>query len=1143
MKIRFVCPHCKEPIKANSETVGDRMQCPSCKEVVLVPAQGIEEGTDVGGFRIEKRLGAGGMGEVFRATQTAMDRKVALKVLHPGVTNNKQMVERFIHEVKMSAKLEHPNIVTAFDAGQAGDYYYLAMSFVEGQNLEDRLKEGAIPEREAIEICYRVAQALNYAWNKHHMLHRDIKPANIMIDEDGVVKLMDMGIARTITEDSGLTMQGSLIGTPYYMSPEQATDSHDLDCRADIYSLGATLYHMVTGRQPFTGSNAMSVIAKHMSTDVPPPTLYAAELSQPCSTLICRMMEKDPENRPPDWDSLIAEMRDVRAHYTAAQALGPSGGVVARDFDSTAGMTVVSAADKAKAQAAAAAREGGGTVIAAKAAKHSAPTEVAMADLPAADEAPPTKSRGLLWAALVLIGLAAVAGLVVNQARQRQAGQPDPNPDNGRQVVVDNGQQEPGNGNTPVDPDDPKDPDQPNDPEDPVDPDQPDDPKDPDDPNGSDNGEPRFRVEDWDKDDKSPEQKKCKELVLAMHQTSITAGRNRDDWKQAAAAWKSYRDQQAELEPLLKASKPRERQFEPAVTEIRNKMQSTMTRVGNQHVKTLSAATEKLIETPNFNTKTAQTVSRKIKEFEEFLNGFDVVSDFAAATMQRWEQKKAGLERRFKTRKAAYDRHARAAARVDAAEQKLQGLEADWVAKGTLQPDAAGELKNELQQINNIKPDSAAERLCRELQKRISVLQTQQKLAATLQAERRKAVTVDLPPQFDSKAVQKEALQQVDLLRERIRGATDKTGSKAFIATELGVLDKFRRTIQAIPVEDPWVQYQRRGRELLARAAKALAAGKPARQPLLGAIAAFDRAVDKGILKQQPNANLLALLPENISDADTTRVIGALANPNVKVAAYAYATPAELKTIKEADRIWFRRYPRRINVVVKPGGNSAAVTLPFVLVPPARHGKYTVTQPFYIAVHEVSIGDYRGFSKQVLGKAIFTDDSLPVRGARYIDAVRFCNWLSRQADAKPAYKCAAADAAKSALEDWSRDAEAMSFALPRESEWAVACFYTGKDKKQIDSTVYKGRALKRPLNRDEIAKKKLTPNFLGALCMRGNVAELVSDLAGAALKREVVMGRDFRTAADDADDAIRQEIYPDDDRTGVGFRLALPATR
>ena len=141
------------------------------------------------------------------------------------------------------------------------------------------------------------------------------------------------------------------------------------------------------------------------------------------------------------------------------------------------------------------------------------------------------------------------------------------------------------------------------------------------------------------------------------------------------------------------------------------------------------------------------------------------------------------------------------------------------------------------------------------------------------------------------------------------------------------------------------------------------------------------------------------------------------------------------------------------------------------------------------------------------------------------------------------YKCTAADPGKSSLDEWTRNADTTGFALPTEAEWAVACYYQSKDDNPGDTAIHQSYGAKRPLNRKEIVKRKIKPNSLGIYCMRGNVSELVSDAAGALLKREVTMGGHFKLTDDDADGSNRQEIYPDDDRSGIGFRLALPATQ
>ena len=251
-EITFTCPHCKAEMETDENFAGDMAQCPSCNNTIMIPMAGIKEGMTIGGFLIERRLGMGGMGEVWLAHQTAMDRKVALKILSPALTGSPGFVTRFMAEVKMSAKLEHPNIVTAHDAGVEDGIYYLAMTYVDGVELDDRLSiDKTIPEQEALKIVRNIAEALKYSWDEFKILHRDIKPSNIMLDGRGNAKLMDMGISKSMSENRDLTMTGMIIGTPYYMSPEQARADSELDSRSDIYALGATLYHMVSGEVPY----------------------------------------------------------------------------------------------------------------------------------------------------------------------------------------------------------------------------------------------------------------------------------------------------------------------------------------------------------------------------------------------------------------------------------------------------------------------------------------------------------------------------------------------------------------------------------------------------------------------------------------------------------------------------------------------------------------------------------------------------------------------------------------------------------------------------------------------------------------------------------------------------------------------------
>ncbi len=271
----------------------------------------LEAGDRIAGFEVGPLLGSGSMGQVYLARQVSMDREVALKILPRDImSRDDEAVQQFLNEVRMLAKLDHPNIVTAFEAGQYEDIHYLAMSCVNGESLEQRQRrEPVLPEMEALQFCAEVARALEHAWTRFRLLHRDIKPANIMIDGMGEVKLMDMGIAKISTDEDGAT--AIVMGTPYYMSPEQATGKAGLDWRSDQYSLGATIFHLLTGRPPFTGDSSMDIMTKQAFEPLTPPRQINPAMTEETDRLIRRMMAKDPDKRYADWAEVIHEMEAI----------------------------------------------------------------------------------------------------------------------------------------------------------------------------------------------------------------------------------------------------------------------------------------------------------------------------------------------------------------------------------------------------------------------------------------------------------------------------------------------------------------------------------------------------------------------------------------------------------------------------------------------------------------------------------------------------------------------------------------------------------------------------------------------------------------------------------------------------------------
>jgi eukaryotic-like serine/threonine-protein kinase len=265
------------------------------------------------GYMVLGKLGAGAMAVVYKARQLSLDRIVAIKVLPKRFTENREYVERFYKEGKAAAKLNHANIVQAIDVGEAGGYHYFVMEYVEGKTLYDDLSAGKVyGELEATNVIIQVAEALKHA-HSVGLIHRDVKPKNIMINKEGIVKLADMGLARQTTDFEAAKMEkGKAYGTPYYISPEQIRGEIDVDERADIYGLGATFYHLVTGRVPFMADDPMDVMRKHLKDELIPPDHLNTSLSSGVSEVIEVMMAKNKKDRYSSVDELLVDLKAVR---------------------------------------------------------------------------------------------------------------------------------------------------------------------------------------------------------------------------------------------------------------------------------------------------------------------------------------------------------------------------------------------------------------------------------------------------------------------------------------------------------------------------------------------------------------------------------------------------------------------------------------------------------------------------------------------------------------------------------------------------------------------------------------------------------------------------------------------------------------
>ena len=286
-------------------------------------AEGKPRGSSVkklGHFKLEKKVGEGGMGAVYRAVDDNLGRIVALKVLPRDKAQNELMVKRFQSEARAAANLRHENIVGVYDSGEADGYLYIAMEFVDGIDVQELLlRKGLLSPKRSLDIIKQVARALIHAYEQN-IVHRDIKPSNLMIMRDGSVKLADMGLARSLTEDenTGITRAGTTVGTVDYMSPEQARDSRSADCRSDIYSLGATWFYMLTGQPPFPDGDILNKITAHAVKPRPNPQSLVGDIPDAIPELIERMMAIEPTER---FQTPAALLEDLETANLSARAI------------------------------------------------------------------------------------------------------------------------------------------------------------------------------------------------------------------------------------------------------------------------------------------------------------------------------------------------------------------------------------------------------------------------------------------------------------------------------------------------------------------------------------------------------------------------------------------------------------------------------------------------------------------------------------------------------------------------------------------------------------------------------------------------------------------------------------------------------
>jgi serine/threonine protein kinase len=291
-------------------------------------------GRDIGTYRVRSLLGSGGMGQVYLAHDSKLDRPVALKLLAPELASDPDRLRRFLQEARAASSLNHPHILVIHDFGELDRRPFIVAEFVEGETLRERLRRGPLPVRDTLAIAVQIAGALTAA-HARGIVHRDIKPENVMVRPDGYVKVLDFGLAKltrpeTARVDSMVTQPGTILGTPRYMSPEQARGA-EVDARTDVWSLGVMLYEMITGRPPFDGPTATDIVAAVLRSDPAPLEEYAPHAPKTLGRVVAQALAKEPRQRHASAGDLLAALMELKttlesgAHREHAQpTAGPA---------------------------------------------------------------------------------------------------------------------------------------------------------------------------------------------------------------------------------------------------------------------------------------------------------------------------------------------------------------------------------------------------------------------------------------------------------------------------------------------------------------------------------------------------------------------------------------------------------------------------------------------------------------------------------------------------------------------------------------------------------------------------------------------------------------------------------------------------
>jgi serine/threonine protein kinase len=305
--VTVTCEKCGNLIDVTGLEPGDGITCPYCSHQFAITRQ-------FGNFMLERQLGAGGMGAVYLGRDLTLNRTVAVKVLKPELVNDEKFLNTFLREAEITASLNHPNIVQVYAFGQHEGVYYMVVELISGGSLDDRIAErGQVTELEGIEIGIAVARGLECALQRGNLIHRDIKPGNILFNQSNTPKVVDFGLS--LSYDTTDHFDGEIWGTPYYVAPEKLEREAET-FKSDLYSLGATLFHAMSGRPPYEGDDPNSVAMMHLSGNVVSLKAFVPDVSDQTADAVAKSMARYPEDRHASYAEFIAQLEDAKRRIT-----------------------------------------------------------------------------------------------------------------------------------------------------------------------------------------------------------------------------------------------------------------------------------------------------------------------------------------------------------------------------------------------------------------------------------------------------------------------------------------------------------------------------------------------------------------------------------------------------------------------------------------------------------------------------------------------------------------------------------------------------------------------------------------------------------------------------------------------------------